>query len=130
MHVRAGEGECSGDANRLAQMIGNLVSNAVVYSKPETPITVTSTVDAASFSIAVHNDGIPIPAETQESLFRPMTRGTKAISTGRSVGLALFIVREIALAHRGNAFVRSTAESGTTFTAVFPRLSGAARQPA
>jgi sigma-B regulation protein RsbU (phosphoserine phosphatase) len=128
-HVRAGEGEGSGDANRLAQMIGNLVSNAVVYSRPETPITVTSMIDATSFSIAVHNEGVPIPAETQESLFRPMTRGTKAISKGRSVGLGLFIVREIARAHGGNAFVTSTAESGTTFTAVFPRLGEAVLQP-
>jgi sigma-B regulation protein RsbU (phosphoserine phosphatase) len=128
-HVRAGDGEGSGDANRLAQMIGNLVSNAVVYSKPETPITVTSTIDAASFSIAVHNEGVPIPAEIQESLFRPMTRGTKDISKRRSVGLGLFIVREIARAHGGSAFVESTAESGTTFTAVFPRRSEAVRQP-
>lgn len=125
-HVRTGEGECSGDVNRLAQLLGNLVSNAVVYSKPETPITVTSTVDDSSFSIAVHNDGVPIPPEKQESLFLPMTRGAKAANTGRSVGLGLFIVREIARAHHGKASVESTAEEGTTFTAVFPRLRDSA----
>ena len=129
-HVRAGAGECSGDPNRLAQMIGNLVSNAVVYSTPETPITVTSTVDATSFAIAVHNEGVTIPAELRESLFRPMTRGAKAASSGRSVGLGLFIVREIARAHGGTASVRSTSEGGTAFTATFPRPSPAERQPA
>lgn len=120
-HVRAGEGSCSADANRLAQLIGNLVSNAVVYGRPETPITVTSTVDATSFSVAVHNDGVPIPAASQENLFRPMTRGTKAANSGRSVGLGLFIVREIARAHGGSAFVQSREADGTTFTATFPR---------
>jgi phosphoserine phosphatase RsbU/P len=120
-HVRSGEGECSADANRLAQLIGNLVSNAVVYGTPETPVTVTSTLDESSFSISVRNEGTPIPEATQESLFRPMTRGAKATNIGRSVGLGLFIVREIARAHGGTAVVKSTASEGTTFTATFPR---------
>lgn len=122
-HARAGEGACCADANRLAQLIGNLVSNAAAYGKPETPITVTSSVDRKSVTIAVHNDGVPIPAETHDSLFRPMTRGAKAQSTGRSVGLGLFIVHEIARAHGGAASVESTAAAGTTFTVVFPNVS-------
>jgi phosphoserine phosphatase RsbU/P len=120
-HRRAGEGECSADANRLAQLIGNLVSNAVVYGTPDAPITVTSTIEEATFAVAVHNEGTPIAAASQERLFRPMTRGAKATNSGRSVGLGLFIVREIARAHGGTASVRSTEADGTTFTAVFPR---------
>ncbi len=129
-HVRVGDGECYGDPNRLAQMIGNLVSNAAAHGRPGTPITVRSTIEVTSFSIAVHNEGDPIPADIQESLFSPMTRGAKAISTGRSVGLGLFIVREIARAHHGNAFVESTAVGGTTFTGVFPQRAEASRQSA
>jgi phosphoserine phosphatase RsbU/P len=120
-HVRVGAGSCSADANRLAQLLGNLVSNAVVYGTPETPVTVTSTIEESSFSIAVHNEGTPIAEATQENLFRPMTRGAKAQNTGRSVGLGLFIVREIARAHGGSAGVKSTAAEGTTFTAIFSR---------
>ncbi len=120
-HARAGEGTCRGDANRLEQLVGNLVSNAMVYGSPEKPVTVTSTVDAGSFTIAVHNEGTPIPLAAQVALFQPMARGSNANSAGRSVGLGLFIVSEIAKAHGGKALVESTVERGTTFSVVIPR---------
>jgi phosphoserine phosphatase RsbU/P len=62
-HVRAGEGSCSADADRLAQLVGNLVSNAVTHGDAERPVTITSSVEALSFTIAVHNSGTPIPVE-------------------------------------------------------------------
>jgi sigma-B regulation protein RsbU (phosphoserine phosphatase) len=102
-------------------LVGNLVSNAMVYGKPDAAVTVTSRIDAASFSIAVHNEGAPIPNDVQTRIFQPMTRGTSSSSAARSVGLGLFIVREIAKAHGGTASVASSAEAGTTFTALFPR---------
>jgi phosphoserine phosphatase RsbU/P len=120
-HVRVGEGACVADANRLAQLVGNLVANAMAYGSPESPVTVTSSVGDTSFAIAVHNEGAPIPKELQATLFQPMTRGAHAINKGRSVGLGLFIVREIARAHGGSAVVASAAEAGTTFRAVFSR---------
>ncbi|MDB4943275.1 MAG: sensor signal transduction histidine kinase [Labilithrix sp.] len=123
LHVRSGEGPCVADASRLEQLVGNLVSNAAVYGQPDAPITVTSRVEPASFSIAVHNSGVPIPPETLATLFRPMTRGVAAGSANRSVGLGLFIVGEIAKRHGGAASVTSTAESGTTFRATFPRAA-------
>jgi sigma-B regulation protein RsbU (phosphoserine phosphatase) len=120
-HVREGEGSCSADASRLAQVVANLVSNAIAHGHPSAPITVTSIVAERSCSIAVHNRGTPIPAEAQASIFQPMTRGANASTTGRSVGLGLFIVREIARAHGGSAEVKSSAEHGTTFRVTFPR---------
>jgi phosphoserine phosphatase RsbU/P len=120
-HHRVGAGMCQADANRLQQLIGNLVSNAMAYGNPEQAVTVTSTVEAESFAITVHNEGQPIPASAQAGLFQPMTRGTSAASPGRSVGLGLFIVSEIAKAHGGKALVASTIEHGTTFTVVMPR---------
>lgn len=120
-HVRSGEGPCTADPARLAQMLGNLVANAMTYGAPQSPVTVTSTVEANRFSVAVHNHGEPIPEETQAQIFQPMTRGVSTSSTNRSVGLGLFIVREIAKAHRGETFVRSTREEGTVFRAEFPR---------
>jgi sigma-B regulation protein RsbU (phosphoserine phosphatase) len=120
-HVREGEGACSADASRLSQLVGNLVSNAIAHGEPSAPITVTSTVAEHSCSIAVHNQGAPIPPEAQASIFQAMTRGANAPASGRSVGLGLFIVREIARAHGGNAEVQSSAEHGTTFRVTFPR---------
>jgi sigma-B regulation protein RsbU (phosphoserine phosphatase) len=122
-HVCSGEGTCMVDANRLAQVVGNLVSNAVTYGKPETPITVTSVVEPTSCSVSVHNEGSPIPEDVIKTLFLPMTRGTSAASANRSVGLGLFIVSEIARAHGGKAHVTSTLEAGTTFCVEIPRAN-------
>ncbi len=121
LHQRAGEGACRADADRLEQLTGNLVSNAMAYGSPEKAVTVRSTVAAGSFTIAVHNEGTPIPTQAQAGLFQPMARGTNATSTGRSVGLGLFIVSEIAKAHGGKALVESSAEQGTTFWVTVPR---------
>jgi sigma-B regulation protein RsbU (phosphoserine phosphatase) len=119
VHVRHGEAACRADPHRLAQLLGNLVANAVTYGDPRVPVTVTSRVDATSFAIGVHNAGPPIAVEAQAGLFEPMTRGT-AGGKADSVGLGLFIVREIARAHGGEVRVRSSAADGTTFEVVVP----------
>jgi phosphoserine phosphatase RsbU/P len=120
-HVRWGEGICCADADRLAQLVGNLVSNAVTHGDASRLVTITSLIEERSFTIAVHNEGTPISPEGRATLFDAMTRGANASVKGRSVGLGLFIVREIAKAHRGRAEVESSAEQGTTFRAIFPR---------
>ena len=120
-HVHTGEGPCSADASRLAQLVGNLVSNAAAYGDPAQPITVTTTLAGDTASIHVHNTGKPIDPEVQRTMFEPMTRGTGTGSVGRSIGLGLYIVREIARAHGGTATVTSTAETGTTFAIAWPR---------
>jgi sigma-B regulation protein RsbU (phosphoserine phosphatase) len=121
-HVRRGEGTCSADGARLVQLVGNLVSNALAYGVQEVPVTVTSTIGAESCSIAVHNGGPPIPEHARAGLFEPMTRGADAGAGSRSVGLGLYIVREIAKAHAGRTAVASSADEGTTFTVELPRV--------
>ncbi len=120
-HVQAGAGECRADASRLEQLVGNLVSNAMAYGRSDAPVTVSSTIDADSFSITVHNLGSVIAAETLPTLFEPMTRGVQGLGAKRSVGLGLFIVSQVAKAHGGKTEVWSSAEAGTTFSATFPR---------
>lgn len=115
-HEHLGAGPCSADADRLLQLIGNLVANAMKYGAPEGTVTVTSDIQPTEFSVAVHNDGTPIPRDLIPLLFEPMSRGEHASDTDRSVGLGLFIVREIARGHGGRVTVESTADAGTTFT--------------
>ena len=121
VHCRHGEGPCDADSDRLFQLVGNLVSNAMRYGDADGTVTVTSRIDADNFAIVVHNSGAPIPPAVLPTLFEPMVRGTHADSTSRSVGLGLYIVSEIARAHRGRVRVESTASAGTTFTVTIPR---------
>jgi sigma-B regulation protein RsbU (phosphoserine phosphatase) len=120
-HLITGPGECALDERRLDQLLGNLVSNAVAYGRADSPITVSTSVGEAACVVSVHNLGDPIPPAVITTIFEPMTRGTSVGSAKRSVGLGLFIVREIAKAHGGSATVTSTAEHGTTFTITLPR---------
>jgi phosphoserine phosphatase RsbU/P len=118
VQVREGDGACVADDQRVAQVVGNLVSNATVYGERDRDITVT-TRGGEQPTLIVHNWGPQIPSEKLASLFEPMTRGTQAASKARSVGLGLYIVREIARAHGGAARVVSTQDAGTTFTVTF-----------
>ncbi|CAN5733212.1 PAS domain-containing sensor histidine kinase [soil metagenome] len=119
VHTRSGSGECSVDPDRLAQLLGNLIANAIAYGKRDTPITVASRGEPEQVVISVHNRGEPIPEAIQASLFEPMTRGAKG-GEARSIGLGLFIVKEIARSHGGTASVVSSGDEGTTFTVTLP----------
>jgi len=120
-HRQFGEGDCPVDADRLVQLIGNLVANAMSYGAADRPVTVTSRIEPASASVAVHNEGTPVPDEILSSMFEAMIRGSSVANPGRGVGLGLYIVREIARAHGGGVEVASSAAQGTTFTAHLPR---------
>lgn len=126
-HAREGEEmECPADADRLAQVVGNLVGNAMAYGSPDRPVTVTSRTAGEECEIAVHNFGRAIPADHVSAIFLPMERGDRADKSGRSVGLGLYIVSEIAKAHGGRVAVRSDEATGTEFTISIPRAATAA----
>jgi phosphoserine phosphatase RsbU/P len=118
-HRCVGQGNFIADSDRLYQLIGNLVANAIAYGTAEGGVTVSSRFEDQVI-IAVHNLGTPIPSELLDNLFEPMIRGSHDNARLRSVGLGLFIVREIVRAHHGNVKVSSSIEEGTTFTATFP----------
>jgi signal transduction histidine kinase len=111
------------DVERIAQVVSNLVSNALRYGSKERPIQI-SLEDAQSDAmvIAVHNDGEPIAPALLPHLFEPYKRGAAAPAAyAAGLGLGLYIVREIAVAHGGEVTVHSTRAGGTTFRAKLPR---------
>ena len=114
------------DPHRLRQLISNLVANAFQHGAPETPVQITADgSDPDTVVIPVHNQGDPLPAEVLPTIFDPLTRGPAAIQERRtpgSIGLGLYIVREIATAHGGTADLTSTA-AGTTATVRLPRYA-------
>ncbi|HYO71990.1 MAG TPA: ATP-binding protein [Archangium sp.] len=109
------------DADRLAQVVGNLLSNALHHGRPDTPVRMEVREAGSEVLLSVHNEGEPIPAELQTTLFQPFRRGTTGKAATRSVGLGLYIVRQVAHAHGGEVEVRSLAGEGTTFTVRLPR---------
>jgi sigma-B regulation protein RsbU (phosphoserine phosphatase) len=122
-HVARGEGYCVADADRLAQLIGNLVSNAATYGLPGTPIIVRTEIDGADATLSIENQGNPIPAEMIATLFEPMVRGVAGGNSTRSVGLGLFIVNEIAKSHGGQMELISSVEEGTRFVMRFSSMA-------
>lgn len=124
VHHSLGEGFCTADADRLFELIDNLVSNAVAYGASDGVITITSAFEAQWIRISVHNTGAPIPPDRIEGLFEPAPHSVTESDITRSVGLGLFIVREIARAHWGDVSVTSNAEEGTTFSINLARPVG------
>ena len=115
-----GEEQGVWDPDRIAQVIGNLLSNAFQHSPESSVVRLTTRGDAGGVTIEVHNDGTPIPPKDLARLFAPFERGTDASASGRSIGLGLFIARQIIAAHGGTISVQSTAEHGTQFTVWLP----------
>lgn len=120
-HHTVGTGTCRADPDRILQMLGNLIANAVTYGAAQTPVVIRTHIDDTSFMLSVQNQGVAIPASLLATMFEPMARGVATDDGSRSVGLGLFIVRAIAQAHAGTVKVSSSDEDGTTFTASFPR---------
>jgi PAS domain S-box-containing protein len=118
------EGDTHGawDPDRIAQVLGNLVGNALKYSPPDTPVGVRTRGEGAEVVLEVHNWGEPIAPERLPTLFKPLSRGTDRLDTqARSIGLGLYIVESIVHAHGGTVSVQSSAAEGTTFTVRLPR---------
>jgi PAS domain S-box-containing protein len=122
VHTAEGEGRGMWDPDRMAQVIGNLTRNAVTYSPQGSPVTVRSRDQDAGIRLEVHNEGYPIPLDVMATLFHPFKRGERKHDPERSIGLGLFIVREIVTAHGGSVNVHSTAADGTTFSVDLPKV--------
>ncbi|HYS11409.1 MAG TPA: ATP-binding protein [Myxococcales bacterium] len=113
------EGDLWGDwdADRMAQVISNLVGNALQHSDGQVEVTLRGESDEVLFR--TRNGGPPIPADVLPHVFEPGRRGNGARSGG--VGLGLFIARQIVLAHGGTIEARSSEAEGTIFEIALPR---------
>jgi signal transduction histidine kinase len=113
------------DGDRIAQVLTNLLANAVKYSPAESSVQVRVTDEGEGVLLEVKNQGEPIPGDLMPMLFEPYQRGTNRADMGtRSIGLGLFIVEQIVKGHGGRIEVRSTKAEGTTFRVILPRTPG------
>jgi signal transduction histidine kinase len=104
-----------GDRDRLAQVIGNLFSNAIKYSPAGGTVEVRLRLEPAAARLSVTDEGIGIPREHQDRIFEKFFRGGAASSGIGGTGLGLAVSREIVDAHGGDIGFRSTEDVGSTF---------------
>jgi sigma-B regulation protein RsbU (phosphoserine phosphatase) len=117
-----GSGGGSWDADRIAQVLSNLLSNALRYSPPDTQVQVRTRAEPNRMLLEIHNEGPPISSTLLPDIFKPMKRGENTPDhKDRGIGLGLYIVHNILIAHHATVSVQSDAQSGTTFTVSLPR---------
>jgi signal transduction histidine kinase len=113
------------DAARIAQVLSNLIGNAIQYGAGGTPVTVTLSGTDEDIVVKVNNHGKAIESKTMAGIFDPMVRlaaSDSADFTERtSLGIGLFISRQIVHSHGGEVTVESNDATGTTFTVNMPR---------
>lgn len=110
------------DRKRIGQLISNLVGNAVQHGTPSGTICVRVQGGEQHVRVEVHNEGPAIDRARLEDIFEPLHRtASEPPRAPGSLGLGLYIVRRIAVAHGGTVSVTSTETDGTTFIVVIPR---------
>ncbi len=103
-----------GDADKLKQVLINLVSNACEAIEPGNAVTCYLEPESDQVCLKIHNGGKPIPSDVLPKLTKPFFT-TK--STGTGLGLA--IVKRIVEAHGGSFTIESAVETGTIVSVVF-----------
>lgn len=115
------------DASRLRQMLSNLLGNAIQHG--DGTVEIVTKAEHKDVVLTIRNGGKPIPSEVLPFLFNPLTRPQSP--GGRrpgSMGLGLYIAREVIKAHAGTIDVKSTSENGTVFTIRLPRAAEIAQE--
>jgi signal transduction histidine kinase len=100
-----GTGPMNGDPVRLAQLLQNLLANALGHSPPDAPVVVAVRLTQANLVLSVMNGGPAIPEEVRARMFEPYRRGTVASPGG--LGLGLYIASQIVTSHGGAIEVTS-----------------------
>ena len=102
------------DAQRIGQLVSNLVGNALTHGEQGTPVVVECHESEDEFILSVMNNGPEIPMHVRGTLFQPFEQGAESHASG-SLGLGLYIASTIAKAHGGSLTVQSSSAE-TVFT--------------
>jgi signal transduction histidine kinase len=115
VHVR-------GDPDRIAQILGNLLDNAIKYSAPRTPIDVSLRVVEGEAIIRVRDYGLGVPADESGRLFTPFFR-TSRTQDLPGTGLGLHISKRLAEQHGGRIWLEASTDAGSVFALALPVAS-------
>lgn len=109
------------DRGRLAQLVSNLIGNALTHGDPKAPVRLEADIQNDRLILAVANAGAPIPEAAMRRLFQPFVRGAVRPNQ-QGLGLGLHIAAEIARAHGGCLTATST-EAETRFVLEMPAFA-------
>lgn len=114
------------DAARMRQVLSNLLGNSVHHGDAAFPIFLVVRNDETQVTVVVKNQGAPIPPDALQVIFNPLVQVATNESAmderpATSLGLGLFITREIVTGHGGSIAVTSSAGEGTAFSVRLPR---------
>ncbi len=115
-----GDGDGQWDHDRMSQAVSNLVANAIEHGDPKGPVELHLRGTNGRIDLDVHNIGAPNPPAQMRTLFASYRQPSRA-TTSTGLGLGLYIADQIVRAHDGSITVRSSADTGTTFTVTFAR---------
>jgi signal transduction histidine kinase len=118
------------DPLRIAQVLVNLVGNAVRYSPPGTTIQVRAVPEGDHVRIDVRDEGHGIPIEVRPFVFEAFRQGLETGSSRKGAGLGLAICKGIIDNHGGQIWIDEDATPGTTVSFTLPAASVAQQQPA
>jgi two-component system OmpR family sensor kinase len=112
---------CTGDPERLSQVIVNLLTNAMTYNQPEGEVRVTTALRDGSAILTVADTGVGIAPEDAPQVFTRFYRADKSrAGSAGNAGLGLAICKSIVTAHGGTLDFTSEPGRGTTFTMRLP----------
>lgn len=111
----------SGDPIRLAQVFGNLASNAIKYTPQGGSVWISAGANEQQIWICFKDNGSGIPEHEHELIFEPFYRGQQGRKIKQGMGLGLSIARDILHAHGGEIELVSAKDDGSQFTIWLPR---------
>jgi signal transduction histidine kinase len=121
IEINAGGDPCGDwDGDRLAQVVSNLIGNALTHGEGQRVRLVLEGSAKDLVRLSVHNAGA-IPPELLHVLWEPFQSRRNGRGRSQGLGLGLYIVQQIVLAHQGRVDVHSTDAEGTTFVVEVPR---------
>jgi signal transduction histidine kinase len=108
-----------GDPFRVAQVVGNLVSNALKYGLPGARIVASLSVVGREARFRIEDHGVGIAADERDRIFEPYYRSTRTRSSS-GAGLGLYISRRLAERHGGRLWLEQSTPSGSVFMLALP----------
>lgn len=122
-HPSSGSNAAYADKKLLQMALFQVLDNAAKYSRPKSQVVIAVREEEAELVIRIRNEGSFIPDSEREKVFQRFYRCSESVKSISGTGIGLSVVRRIAEAHRGRAWVESDHVNGTTFAIALPRMA-------